>query len=71
MSKEKAYIMVEFDDKGAATFDIYTTDDSQILIAMMGLEGYLASKTGLDKDDIRFLLDEEKGTKIVRPNVEG
>lgn len=71
MGKEAAHILVEFDEEGRATFDIYTTDDSQIMIALMGLEGYIASKTGLDKEDIRELIDEQKKVSKVKAKVEG
>ena len=69
MSKDKAYILVEFDEENRAMFDIYTTDDSQLLIGLMGIEGYLAKQTGLDCEDIRSLIDEEKKVVEVKPRL--
>lgn len=64
---ENGHILIEFDENGTASFDVYTKHDEQIIIGMMGLEGYIAAKTGLDKEDIRELMDNEKLKINVKP----
>lgn len=68
---EEVYIKVQFGEKDKATFDIYTTNDAQILTAIAGLEGYIAARAGLSVDDIRELIDESKKGLTVRPNKSG
>ena len=67
MKKENGIITIEFDENGKAEFDIYTRNDGELLTALLGLEGYVASRTGLDCEDIRELIDEEKKSVQVRP----
>ncbi len=59
-------IIIRFTPDGKAHFDIKTGAPSQLVIAMMGLEGHLHSITGLEAHEIRELIDEEKGVVNVK-----
>ena len=60
-------IEIVFDERGRVEFDIRVGMNSQLIIALMGLEGYLATQTNLDAKEIRELIDEEKANVIVKP----
>ncbi len=65
MSKRKkrhplGKIVIKFDDLGRMHMDIKTGANAQMIMAIMGLEGFLKSVTGLSTKDIRQLVDEEK-----------
>ena len=64
--KQNAFILIEFVDD-QVKFDIRTDNNDQIITALLGLEGYLASQTGLDAEDIRQILDETKEQVVVKP----
>ena len=65
MSKEE-FVLVSFEG-GQTTFDIHTSNDNQLFTALLGIEGYIATKLGLEAFDIREILDEMKGDVTVRP----
>lgn len=56
----EAFITIKFED-GKCAFDVRTTKHEQLFTALLGLEGYLATQTGLEAQDIREILDEMKG----------
>ena len=53
-------IFIEFDEFGRMYMDIRTGANSQMIMAIMGIEGFLKSVTGLTTADIRQLVYEEK-----------
>jgi len=59
-------ISVVFTDDGEVEFDIKTENDGQLLVAMLGLEGYFARQTGLGSTEIREIMDDEKPNMKVR-----
>jgi len=61
-------IRIEFDDNGQVEFDIKASNDAQLIIAILGLEGYFGRMTGLGSTEIREILDEEKEHLVVKPN---
>lgn len=61
-------IVISFDDRGRVHFDIKTGMNSQLIVALMGLEGFLHSVTGLDATAIREMIDEEKHQVSVSVN---
>ncbi len=65
MSKRKkkhplGKIVIEFDELGRMHMDIKTGANAQMIMAIMGLEGFLKSVTGFSTELIRQLIDEEK-----------
>lgn len=52
-----AHVRIEFENN-QAKFDIATDEDSQMFTVLLGLEAYIASKSGLHIDDIRNILDD-------------
>jgi len=60
-------IEIVFDERGRVEFDIHVGMNSQLIIALMGIEGYLHSQTGLEAHEIRELIDEEKANVNVKP----
>ncbi len=73
MGKKKPTGKIEilFDDKGHVSFDINVGMNSQLIIALMGLEGFLKSNTNLSIEDVRQLIDEEKDgiEKRIKPKI--
>ena len=59
-------ISVVFTDDGEVAFEINTENDGQLLVAMLGIEGYFARRTGLGSEEIREILDGEKPNMKVR-----
>jgi len=53
-------IVIEFDELGRMHMDVRTGANAQMIMAIMGIEGFLKSVTGLDTETIRQLVDEEK-----------
>lgn len=53
-------ILIEFNDKGQASFDIKTDNDSQMFTALLGLEAYIAAQSELPVSEIRSIMDEMK-----------
>ncbi len=64
-------IEIVFDEKGRVSFDINVGMNSQLIIALMGLEGFLKSNTNLSTEDVRQLIDEEKDgiEKRIKPKI--
>lgn len=58
MSKEN-FILVEFTGNNTS-FDVKVDNDTQILMAIAGLESYVSAQSGLDVREIRELVDESK-----------
>ncbi len=67
MSKEVAKVNVSFRKDGQAIFDISTQRDSQLLTALLGIEGYISAHLGLTSEEIREILDEMKTGVNVLP----
>jgi hypothetical protein len=61
-------ILIEFDDKNNASFDINTDSDSQMFTALLGIESYIAAQNGLPVSEIRSIMDELKLDMKVKPN---
>lgn len=53
-------IVVGFNKKGQAKFDIKTDNDSQIFTALLGIESFIAAKSKLPVSEIRSIMDEMK-----------
>ena len=53
-------IEITFSDNEEAEFLINVDMDAHIMVAIMGLEGYLGRQTGLGATEIRELIDDEK-----------
>lgn len=66
--KTNPFILIEFDEEtGQAKFDIHTTKNEQMLIGILGIEGYFARCTGLSTPEIRSILDTEKHKVEAKP----
>jgi hypothetical protein len=63
---KNSFILIEFVD-GQAKFDIRTDTPDEVIVALLGLEGYLAQTTGLGATEIRELMDDEKDHVVVTP----
>ena len=59
-------VSIVFTADGEVTFNINTENDGQLLVAMLGLEGYFARQTGLGSTEIREIMDDEKPNMKVR-----
>ena len=69
MSKEKeSFILIEFKDNNTS-FDVNVDNDVQLIMAIAGLEGYLAAQTGLSKTEVRELVDDAMSGATVKPKV--
>lgn len=53
-------IVINFNDKNEAAFEIDTVKDSQLFTALLGLESYIGAKSGLPASEIRSIMDEMK-----------
>ena len=60
-------VLVEFNEVGQARFTIDTQSDEQIFTALLGIEAYLADKTGLHINDIREITDDLKKEVDIKP----
>ena len=60
-------VLVEFNNEGQAKFTIDTDSDEQIFTALLGIEAYLADKTGLHINDIRDIVDDMKKEVDIKP----
>ena len=70
MSKEKeSFILIEFKDNNTS-FDVKVDNDVQLIMAIAGLEGYLAAQTGLSKTEVRELVDDAMSGATVKPKVQ-
>ena len=67
MKKTTGKIEILFDEVGNVSFDIKTTKVSELLIALMGIEGYINQITDLSATEIRELIDDEKMHVNVKP----
>lgn len=61
-------VLVEFNNVGQARFTIDTESDEQIFTALLGIEAYLADKTGLHINDIRAITDDLKKEVDIKPD---
>jgi len=59
-------ILITFNKKGKAEFDIYTDNDAQMFTALLGMEAYIAGKSELPVSEIRSIMDEMKNDLSVR-----
>jgi|SaaInlLV_10m_DNA_3_1039740.scaffolds.fasta_scaffold01777_3 hypothetical protein len=53
-------IVIKFNKKNKAEFDIETDNDSQAFTALLGLEAFIAAKSDLPVSEIRSIMDEMK-----------
>ena len=51
-------IKVEFNEKNQASFDIEGVGPEGIVTAILGLHQYLEHHTGLDREEIRKMIDD-------------
>ena len=51
---------------GKTSFNI-NASDYELVLALLGLEGYLAAQSGLSADEIRELIDDSKEDAVVKP----
>lgn len=60
------HIKISFNKKGQAEFDFKNVTDEQIFTALLGIEGYIGSKSQLPVSEIRSIMDEMKQDLTVR-----
>ena len=53
-------IVIEFNEENQVSFEIKTDNDSQIFTALLGIEAFIAGKSGLPVSEIRSIMDEMK-----------